>query len=121
MFQATDADGRTQGDGRIRYSLESDNSITHKGNVFSIDEDTGELSIVDKVETMDTPRGQYELVVRATDFGNLRNSNTYICCLSRELHCKDAMVGNPQLNNTTSIPKCQQGHSEFPVKNPNIG
>lgn len=38
--------------------------------MFTIDEDTGEISIVDKVETMDTPRGQYELVVRATDYGS---------------------------------------------------
>lgn len=69
MLQATDADGPTQGGGRVRYTLESDNSIAHKGNVFSVDEETGEISIVDKVETMDTPRGQYELLVRATDYG----------------------------------------------------
>ncbi|KAI5631942.1 cadherin domain-containing protein [Phthorimaea operculella] len=69
IVRATDADGPTQGDGKIRYSLESDNSITHKGNVFAVDENTGEITIVDKVETMDTPRGQYELVVRATDYG----------------------------------------------------
>lgn len=69
FFQANDADGPLQGDGRIRYTLESDNSITHKGKVFNIDEDTGEMIIIDKVETMDTPRGQYELVVRATDYG----------------------------------------------------
>ncbi|XP_013185198.1 cadherin-87A [Amyelois transitella] len=69
VIRATDADGRTQGDGRIRYTLESDNSITHKGNVFAINENTGEITILDKVETMDTPRGQYELVVRATDYG----------------------------------------------------
>lgn len=31
--------------------------------------DTGELTIIDKVQTMDTPRGQYELLVRATDYG----------------------------------------------------
>ncbi|XP_047515658.1 cadherin-23 [Pieris napi] len=70
VIRASDIDGPTQGGGRIRYSLESDNSITHKGQVFSIDEETGELEIVDKVETMDTPRGQYELLVRATDYGN---------------------------------------------------
>lgn len=69
FLQANDADGPLQGDGRIRYTLESDNSITHKGNVFNINEDTGEITIIDKVETMDTPRGQYELVVRATDYG----------------------------------------------------
>ncbi|XP_039748897.1 cadherin-23 [Pararge aegeria] len=69
VVRATDADGPTQGGDRVRYSLESDNSIAHKGQVFAIDEDTGEISIVNKVETMDTPRGQYELVVRATDYG----------------------------------------------------
>ncbi|XP_045446649.1 cadherin-23 [Melitaea cinxia] len=69
VVRATDLDGPSQGGGRVRYSLESDNSIAHKGQVFTIDEDTGEISIVDKVETMDTPRGQYELVVRATDYG----------------------------------------------------
>ncbi|XP_063531882.1 cadherin-23 [Cydia strobilella] len=69
VVTATDADGPSQGGGRIKYSLESDNSITHKGNVFAIDEDTGEIVILEKVETMDTPRGQYELVVRATDYG----------------------------------------------------
>ncbi|XP_049865838.1 cadherin-23 [Pectinophora gossypiella] len=69
IVRATDADGPSQGDGRVKYTLESDNSITHKGNVFTVDEDTGEITIVDKVETMDTPRGQYELVIRATDYG----------------------------------------------------
>ncbi|XP_052751367.1 cadherin-23 [Galleria mellonella] len=70
IIRASDADGVSQGNGQIRYTLESDNSITHKGNVFGINEKTGEITIVDKVETMDTPRGQYELVVRATDYGN---------------------------------------------------
>ncbi|XP_075970125.1 cadherin 74A [Anticarsia gemmatalis] len=69
VVRATDADGPTQGDGLIKYSLESDNSINHKGNIFSIDDETGEISIIDKVDSMDTPRGQYELVVRATDYG----------------------------------------------------
>ncbi|XP_050342547.1 cadherin-23 [Nymphalis io] len=69
VVRATDIDGPSQGGGRVRYSLESDNSIAHKGNVFAIDEDTGEITIMTKVETMDTPRGQYELVVRATDYG----------------------------------------------------
>ncbi|PZC83942.1 hypothetical protein B5X24_HaOG206691 [Helicoverpa armigera] len=69
VVRATDADGPTQGDGQIKYSLESDNSISRKGNVFTIDEDTGEISIIEKVDSMDTPRGQYELIVRATDYG----------------------------------------------------
>ncbi|XP_068630269.1 cadherin-87A [Battus philenor] len=69
VVRATDADGPTQGGGRVKYSLVSDNSIAHKGQVFAVDENTGEITILDKVQTMDTPRGQYELIVRATDFG----------------------------------------------------
>ncbi|XP_013134373.1 PREDICTED: cadherin-23 [Papilio polytes] len=75
VVRATDADGPTQGGGRVRYSLVSDNSIAHKGQVFAIDEDSGEITILDKVQTMDTPRGQYELVVRATDYGVPHLSN----------------------------------------------
>ncbi|CAG9785326.1 unnamed protein product [Diatraea saccharalis] len=70
VVRATDADGPTQGGGRVRYTIESDNSITRNGNVFNIDEESGEIIIVDKVESMDTPRGQYELVIRATDYGS---------------------------------------------------
>lgn len=55
----------------MKYSLESDNSISHKGNIFGIDEETGEINILDKVDSMDTPRGQYELVIRATDYGKI--------------------------------------------------
>ncbi|CAG5042613.1 unnamed protein product [Parnassius apollo] len=69
VVRATDIDGPTQGGGRVRYTLVSDNSITRKGQVFAVNEDSGEISILDKVQTMDTPRGQYELVVRATDYG----------------------------------------------------
>lgn len=84
LFQATDADGPTQGGGRVRYSLVSDNSIAHKGQVFAIDEDSGEITILDKVQTMDTPRGQYELVVRATDYG--MNSFYLIRAVSVRFH-----------------------------------
>lgn len=69
VLRAIDVDGPTQGNGRIKYSIESDNSINNKGRAFEIDEDTGELSIVDKLDSMDTPRGQYELIIRATDYG----------------------------------------------------
>lgn len=67
--RATDADGPTQGGGRIKYSIESDNSIQHNGEVFNIDQETGEITIVERVMTMDTTRGQYEVTVRATDYG----------------------------------------------------
>lgn len=43
--------------------------------MFTIDEETGEISIIDKVDSMDTPRGQYELVVRATDYGKIDKNN----------------------------------------------
>ncbi|GBP73902.1 Cadherin-23 [Eumeta japonica] len=70
IIRATDVDGPTQGGGRVKYSIESDNSITNSGHVFRIDEDTGEISIINKVDSMDTPRGQYDLVIRATDYGD---------------------------------------------------
>lgn len=62
-------DGPSQGGGRIKYTIESDNSISNNGNIFIIDRDTGEITILNKVNSMDTPRGQYELLVRATDYG----------------------------------------------------
>lgn len=67
FVRATDDDGPTQGNGRVRYSIDSENSIS--GHVFAIDEDSGEITIMAAVNSMDTERGQYELVVAATDFG----------------------------------------------------
>ncbi|CAH2074945.1 unnamed protein product, partial [Iphiclides podalirius] len=69
VVRATDADGPTQGGGRVRYSLEADNSIEHRGGMFAVDPHSGELAILQRLSSMDTPRGQYELIVRATDFG----------------------------------------------------
>lgn len=51
--------------------------------MFTIDEDTGEIMIIEKVETMDTPRGQYELVVRATDYGEIFKYYLMIMQMSR--------------------------------------
>ncbi|XP_075160515.1 cadherin 74A [Haematobia irritans] len=65
--RATDIDGPTQGGGRIRYAIISENSIS--GNVFSINEDTGEIILQKVARSMDTEKGEYELVVSATDFG----------------------------------------------------
>lgn len=67
FVRAIDIDGPQQGKGRVAYSIESENSIS--GRVFSADADTGEIRIERAVSSMDTERGQYELVVAATDFG----------------------------------------------------
>lgn len=67
FVRATDGDGPTQGNGRVRYSIDSENSIS--GHVFAVDENSGEISIMAAVNSMDTERGQYELIVAATDFG----------------------------------------------------
>lgn len=72
--RAVDVDGPTQGDGRIRYSIDSENSIS--GHVFAINETTGEITIRSPANSMDTERGQYELIVRAVDYGVPPLSNT---------------------------------------------
>ncbi|XP_059614956.1 cadherin-23 [Phlebotomus argentipes] len=74
FVRATDVDGPTQGGGRIAYSIEAENSIS--GRVFSIDRDSGEIGILTHVSSMDTERGQYELVVAATDYGKPPLKNT---------------------------------------------
>lgn len=70
FVRATDIDGPTQGGGKIKYALESDNSIS--GNVFTVNETTGEIILRREARSMDTERGQYELIVSATDFGNFK-------------------------------------------------
>ncbi|KAM7355169.1 cadherin 74A isoform 1-T1 [Cochliomyia hominivorax] len=65
--RATDIDGPSQGGGKVRYAIVSENSIS--GNVFSINELTGEITLQKVARSMDTERGEYELVVSATDFG----------------------------------------------------
>lgn len=72
--RAMDIDGPQQGNGKIIYSIDTENSVS--GHVFSIDADTGEVKIESPVSSMDTERGQYELVVTATDFGIPSLKNT---------------------------------------------
>lgn len=74
LVRASDVDGPRQGNGRVVYSIDSENSIS--GRVFSINAETGEIKIERAVNSMDTERGQYELIVAATDFGvpPLRNT-----------------------------------------------
>lgn len=67
FVRATDDDGPTQGDGRVKYSIESENSIS--GHVFAVNENTGEITILEPVNSMDTERGQYELTIGVTDYG----------------------------------------------------
>ncbi|XP_053956622.1 cadherin-23 isoform X1 [Anastrepha ludens] len=67
FIRAHDYDGPTQGGGRVKYAIVSENSIS--GNVFQIDEDTGEITLHKVAKSMDTERGEYELVISATDFG----------------------------------------------------
>lgn len=74
FVRAADKDGPTQGGGRVSYSIESENSIS--GRVFSVVPDTGEIRIEKAVHSMDTERGQYELVLAATDFGKPSLKNT---------------------------------------------
>lgn len=72
--RAIDLDGPTQGNGQVRYSIETENSIIN--HVFSIDEQTGEVKIERPVCSTDTERGQYELIVEALDFGKPSLKNT---------------------------------------------
>uniref|UniRef100_A0A8W7PY29 Cadherin domain-containing protein n=1 Tax=Anopheles coluzzii TaxID=1518534 RepID=A0A8W7PY29_ANOCL len=67
FVRAVDVDGPTQGGGRVSYAIESENSIS--GHVFTVDRDSGEIKITRPVSSMDTDRGQYELLVVATDHG----------------------------------------------------
>lgn len=74
FVRATDEDGPSQGDGKILYSIESENSVS--GQVFTVNPESGEIQIVAPVSSMDTERGQYELVVAATDYGSPPLKNT---------------------------------------------
>lgn len=65
--RAIDIDGPKQGNGKVSYSIDTENSVS--GHVFAIDAETGEIKIESPVSSVDTERGQYELVVTATDFG----------------------------------------------------
>lgn len=72
--KAFDIDGATQGNGRISYNIESENSIS--GHVFSINNETGEIFISDAgVHSSDTFDGNYVLMICAEDFGSPRLKN----------------------------------------------
>lgn len=74
FVKAFDVDGTTQGNGKISYNIESENSIS--GHVFSINNESGELFISHAgVHSSDTFDGSYELMICAEDFGSPRLKN----------------------------------------------
>lgn len=74
FVKAYDVDGASQGNGRISYNIESENSIS--GHVFSIDRESGEIFISDSgVHSSDTFDGNYEMMICAEDFGHPRLKN----------------------------------------------
>lgn len=64
--RAVDADGPRHGGGKIFYEIISKN---YHNDVFTVDQDTGELKINVPVSSGDTPKGQYEMVIRGWDYG----------------------------------------------------
>lgn len=65
--RAHDVDGPTQGNGKLRYAIDVEHSVP--GNVFRINEKTGELTLSRAANSKDTETGEYDLTVSATDFG----------------------------------------------------
>ncbi|KDR10809.1 Cadherin-23 [Zootermopsis nevadensis] len=66
FVRAIDADGPDQGGGKIFYSIQSSNVDR---DVFFVEPVSGEVKMNSPVNSSDTPRGQYELMIRATDAG----------------------------------------------------
>lgn len=66
QVHAIDIDGIQQGNGKVSYSIDTENTINH---VFAIDSETGEIKIERAASSVDTERGQYELIIIATDYG----------------------------------------------------
>lgn len=65
--RAYDVDGPTQGNGKVKYAIDVEHSVP--GNVFRINEETGELTLSRAANSKDTETGEYDLTVSATDFG----------------------------------------------------
>ncbi|KAL5291988.1 hypothetical protein ACFFRR_011017 [Megaselia abdita] len=65
--RAYDVDGPTQGNGKVKYAIDVEHSVP--GNVFHINEETGELTLSRAANSKDTETGEYDLTVSATDFG----------------------------------------------------
>ncbi|KAG5681556.1 hypothetical protein PVAND_010976 [Polypedilum vanderplanki] len=86
FVKANDADGPTQGNGKILYFIESENSIS--GHVFNINNDTGEISIQsNSIHSNEASiDGSYELMICAMDFGvpSLKNYTKVIIRVGSE-------------------------------------
>ncbi|XP_077533203.1 cadherin 74A [Haemaphysalis longicornis] len=72
FVKATDADGPSQGNGRVHYMIKATN-LTHP-EVISIDAESGELSLLGSLNVTAAPYGatRFEVIVQATDFGEPR-------------------------------------------------
>lgn len=103
FVRATDVDGPTQGNGRVSYSIDTENSVS--GHVFSIDAETGEVKIESAVSSVDTERGQYELIVMATDFGQppLRNTTRVLIRVGISGNFLFLCDGNCELNSKSIL------------------
>ncbi|XP_050735767.1 cadherin-23-like [Eriocheir sinensis] len=66
FVKATDADGETQGGGKVFYSLEEGNT---QDEAFFVEPVSGELTIQRPLTHLDTPTSTYTLTIRATDAG----------------------------------------------------
>lgn len=67
LLQATDADGESQGGGKVFYSLEEGNT---QDEAFFVEPVSGMLTIQRPLTHLDTPTSTYTLTIRATDAGN---------------------------------------------------
>lgn len=63
-------DRDTEANGKVSYSIIQSNS-----EVISVKEETGEIFLIQPASSSHTSRGQYELVIRATDHGK------FVLCL----------------------------------------
>lgn len=68
LQQATDADGESQGGGKVFYSLQEGNT---QDEAFFMEPVSGELTIQRPLTHLDTPTSTYTLTVRATDAGSI--------------------------------------------------
>lgn len=75
FVKAYDVDGPSQGNGRVAYFIESENSIS--GHIFGIDNETGEIFMKAAVHSSDTFDGNYELMICAKDFGSPNSLKNY--------------------------------------------
>lgn len=66
LLQATDADGKGQGGGKVTFAIRDGNT---PDGAFEIHPSSGEISITRPLSHLDTPSSIYTLTIRATDAG----------------------------------------------------